>query len=296
MKGRIRSIKPGIVDDEITGALSDMAFRVFICMITFADDEGRLRANRSWLLSHIFWARDVPPRAFESSLVELEPLVEFYAVNGQSYARIRNWAKHQKVDRPYPSILPEPDTCSDDSTNVRRAFVSGEDRSGTGVGAGEEQDKDNLVPVSETNQTGLSALVMSDDVTEARKIDHRPDEVWDHYVATVKTYRPRRRPGNLKPKDRNTIKTLLAQGRTVDDLKRACSGLFKSLHHLGQNDRNTEYLEIEYALRKPDTFMALQDDAEPPRPKPPEPPPEGGYVDPAEIDRILAHIDQVFAS
>lgn len=100
----------------------------------------------------------------------------------------------------------------------------------------------------------------SEDVTKVRRTDRRPDEVWDHYVATVSKHRPRRRPGKLSPKDRRTITELLRLGRTVTDINRAIDGLFRSPFHLGQNDRDTEYLELGIALRNPERFAAIIDE------------------------------------
>lgn len=45
MAGRIRSMKPEILDDAIIAGLTDAAFRLFIAMIMVADDHGNLRAG-----------------------------------------------------------------------------------------------------------------------------------------------------------------------------------------------------------------------------------------------------------
>lgn len=116
----------------------------------------------------------------------------------------------------------------------------------------------------------------------AKAVTGPADEVWAHYVATVKRHRPRRRPGALSPKDRKHIGELLKSGFTAEDIKRAVSGLFRSPHHLGQNDRGTEYLELTYALRKPSTYIALDDEASPPVSTPP-PPEHDEFVDPSLI-------------
>lgn len=104
------------------------------------------------------------------------------------------------------------------------------------------------------------------------------DEVHEHYVATLKAIRPRRRPGKLSPKDRKRIHEHLRNGLTVEDLKRAIDGLMLSTHHLGVNDRNQEYLDLEYALRRPQQMAANVPDTPPPRP--PKPEPEGPMVPP----------------
>jgi hypothetical protein len=100
---------------------------------------------------------------------------------------------------------------------------------------------------------------------EKRNTPHSPppggegpaDQIHAHYVQTLKAIRPRRRPPRLSPKDRKRIEEHLRSGLTVDDLKRAVEGLMRSPHHLGENDRHTEYLELEYALRKPGQMAAL---------------------------------------
>lgn len=110
---RIRSLKPEILEDAVTAALSDVAFRTFVGFILLADDYGRLRAEPGWLLGQIFWSRD-PSRefreAFREALSELTRgrLVTFYELDGQRYAEIRNWAKHQKVDHPGKPRVPAP--------------------------------------------------------------------------------------------------------------------------------------------------------------------------------------------
>lgn len=110
-------------------------------------------------------------------------------------------------------------------------------------------------------------------------------EVWSHYVAVLRRHRPRRRPADMSAKDRATLDKLF-EHYSVEDMKSACSGLFQSPHHLGLNDRNTEYLEIKYALRNPDTMIALAD-AHAPSPSTPAPRPSEDLVDPAIIDAFL---------
>jgi hypothetical protein len=108
MSGRIRTIKPELLDDAVTAGLSDMAFRIFISTIVLADDYGRLRAEPGWLLAQIYWARGLRVEDFSEALKELEPLIQFFEVKGQRYAEIRNWSKHQKVSHPGKPRIPAP--------------------------------------------------------------------------------------------------------------------------------------------------------------------------------------------
>lgn len=108
MSGRIRTIKPELLEDAVSAGLSDMAFRIFIAAILLADDYGRLRYEPAWLQGQVYWARQVDPATFVAAVGELASLITGYVVNGQRYAEIRNWAKHQKVSHPGKPRIPPP--------------------------------------------------------------------------------------------------------------------------------------------------------------------------------------------
>lgn len=99
MSRRIRSIKPELLEDEKTAGLSDTAFRIFIGLITMADDFGTFRADARFVEKQVYWLA-VPELGVATALLELERvgLVMTYAVRGQKYGQFRNWAKHQRVD------------------------------------------------------------------------------------------------------------------------------------------------------------------------------------------------------
>lgn len=175
MAGRIRSIKPEMLEDVRTAELSDGAFRLFIGSLLLADDEGRLRADVRYLAGQIFWGtpegstctREQVASA-RRALVEASIMV-LYTVRGQEYALLRTFKKHQKIDRPSgpkcpgpdeadatppppqppETPTPEPTNGSDNGALVEpsssprsglapRASGSGEDREGIGSGAGGE--------------------------------------------------------------------------------------------------------------------------------------------------------------
>lgn len=116
MSGRIRTIKPELLDDAITAGLTDMAFRLFVSSIVLADDYGRLRAEPSWLMGQIYWARSIQTEDFLEAIKELGPLVRFYEIKGQRYAAIRNWEKHQKIShRSKPRVPAPPEDLANDS-------------------------------------------------------------------------------------------------------------------------------------------------------------------------------------
>jgi hypothetical protein len=100
MAGRIRSIKPEILDDEKSAGLSDAAWRLWVSSWLLADDHGGGRAEARRLNAEVFWAAPGAPRDVEALLVELEVagLIKRYTVRGQQYMLITNWKKHQRVD------------------------------------------------------------------------------------------------------------------------------------------------------------------------------------------------------
>ena len=96
---RIRTLKPQIVEDEKVAQLSDAAYRLFTSMIVLADDHGNVRADVRWLQSQIWWAKAEPPDVLKL-LRELFrwQLITVYAVRGGTYAFLKGWQKHQRID------------------------------------------------------------------------------------------------------------------------------------------------------------------------------------------------------
>jgi len=107
---RIRSLKPSIWTDEKFIALSMGARLLVIGMISHADDEGRLFASTAKLAGDIFPADDLKPAAIRTWRDEAHGIgfLVVYQVRGVEYAYFPNWAKHQRISKPQPSILPEP--------------------------------------------------------------------------------------------------------------------------------------------------------------------------------------------
>ncbi len=96
--GRARTIKPELLEDAITAGLSDTAFRLFIACIVSADDHGNFRGEVKRLEKDVYWSA-IPERSVAKALTELTPLVQFYVVRGQFYGHIKNWEKHQYIQR-----------------------------------------------------------------------------------------------------------------------------------------------------------------------------------------------------
>jgi len=134
VSGRIRSIKPEMLEDARIAELSDGAFRLFTGMILLADDSGRLRADTRYLMGQVFWgAPDGSTNTRDRVAMALRELIEanvvqFYTVRGQDYCLLRNFNKHQRIDKPSKPKCPGPDesssaTLDEPSTSPRRALA-----------------------------------------------------------------------------------------------------------------------------------------------------------------------------
>lgn len=107
MSGRIRSIKPELLDDEPTAGLSDAAWRLFVSLWVVADDHGNVRLGSKYVAATVWQdtSRDVD--SYITELVEKRFLVP-YAKGEQRYAFIRGWDKHQRVDNKGKGRVPSP--------------------------------------------------------------------------------------------------------------------------------------------------------------------------------------------
>lgn len=107
MSGRIRTIKPEVLDDELAASLSDEAWRMWVSLWVLADDFGNVRLGAKYLSANVWQDTSRDPTAGLTELVSKGFLAP-YAVNSQRYGAIRSWAKHQRVDNAGKSRVPGP--------------------------------------------------------------------------------------------------------------------------------------------------------------------------------------------
>lgn len=111
MAGRIRSIKPEILEDAKTATLDDHSWRLFVSMFLLADDHGGLHLlSTKQIDGAVFWGTECESASTRESLARLarERLVTLYDVRGAGFAKITNWERHQKVDHPGKPRVPQP--------------------------------------------------------------------------------------------------------------------------------------------------------------------------------------------
>ena len=107
---RIRSLKPEMWQDEKIGNVSRDARLLFTGLITLADDEGRFRALPSIIVGHVFPYDEDATRRLKLWLSELVDagLVVLYEAGGTRYGWLPQFTQHQRINRPTPSLLPDP--------------------------------------------------------------------------------------------------------------------------------------------------------------------------------------------
>lgn len=107
MSGRIRSVKPEWLEDELLVALSSDARVLSIALILLADDYGNGRGGELYLASRVFPGRQT--KVLRAALDELVGMryVALYEIEGQRYFSVRNWRKHQRVQNPGKPLVPE---------------------------------------------------------------------------------------------------------------------------------------------------------------------------------------------
>ncbi|MBV7531314.1 hypothetical protein [Chitinophaga sp. sic0106] len=100
---RIRTIKPDFWNDQKLGQEPEAVMLCVIGLLNFSDDYGVVKANPTWLKNQIFpYKATLRVEAFSvwlARLVELEVVILF-SYKEENFYYIRNFRKHQKVDRP----------------------------------------------------------------------------------------------------------------------------------------------------------------------------------------------------
>lgn len=127
--GRIRTLKPELLEDARVAMLSSNAFRLYVGCILLSDDYGNLRTDPAYLGGAIFWHQlgsgAVGYDHVRAAIAELLSVPEGhpsgllcgYRVRGQDYGHIVGWSKHQRVDHPGAPRVPGPNAAESRSND-----------------------------------------------------------------------------------------------------------------------------------------------------------------------------------
>jgi len=108
-------LDPGIWDSEQVQSLTPRQFKVFIYLISSADDDGRLKATWTLFPARIFPLGGVSSEDIRGDidLMHTMGLIEVYGDDRTQYIAHPNWTTYQKINRKTDSKLPAPDSLPD---------------------------------------------------------------------------------------------------------------------------------------------------------------------------------------
>jgi hypothetical protein len=138
---RIRTIKPDFWTDEKITECSMSARLLFIGIWNFADDNGNLQRSAKKVKMQVFPADSLDCEPLIQELMSHGMLIE-YSVNGEFFMHIKGFKKHQVINRPSKSGIPQP-PLNDESMNTHGVLIDGKE------GKGKEEDKDPPSPPSQ---------------------------------------------------------------------------------------------------------------------------------------------------
>lgn len=125
---RIRTIKPDFWTDEALTECSLSARLLFIGSFNFADDNGNLEASAKQLKMKVFPADSIDCTPLLNELIDHGLLIE-YSVNGVKYLNIKGFKKHQVINRPSKSNIPDINL-NDNSMSTHGALIDGREGKG----------------------------------------------------------------------------------------------------------------------------------------------------------------------
>lgn len=119
---RKRMIDPGIWSSEDFSKLTSFSKLVFIGLFSLADDEGRGKANPSYLKSMLFpYEEGIRSADIKKTLQEIASTMSviFYTHDEKEYYALKSWGRFQTINRPSPSDIPAP---TSDSVSTHRGL------------------------------------------------------------------------------------------------------------------------------------------------------------------------------
>lgn len=127
---RIRTVKPELWQDEDLAEVSESSLILAVGLLNHADDEGYFKAHPGLIKAAIFPIRD-PSLSIHGMLAELSEsgyLELFEGTDGKQYGVVRNFTKHQRINRPSPSKIARLRGLTEDSLRDHGRITPGRER------------------------------------------------------------------------------------------------------------------------------------------------------------------------
>ena len=177
---RIRTIKPDFWTDEKLTECSMSARLFFVGTWNFADDNGNLVRSAKKLKMQIFPADMLDCEPLIQELLEIGVIVE-YVVGADKYLHIKGFKKHQVINRPSKSSIPQPafieqfEGIDADSLMTHGELMDGREGKGR-----EEEGKGDSVP------NGTGGKPPSDQIEKPKTPEQMTkDELWAASVSLL---------------------------------------------------------------------------------------------------------------
>lgn len=246
---RIRTIKPEWLEDERLAACSSDARVLSIALIVMADDAGRGRCGV------VTAARVFPtdPSRYAAAVAELEGwYLDRYVVRAQTYYAIRNFDKHQIVDRRRFRVLtPDPSegetlTITSKSTDCVAPAPP--------VSAFDARDLDLDLDLKSPN--GLLSTSAKSTVPTALPVASVVRQIFDHWVTA------RGKDANrvkLTAGRKRKVEARLREGYTPEEIMAAIDNVQHSKFHNGDNEDGKVYDDLTLICRSGDKLEFFRD-------------------------------------
>jgi len=105
-------IDPGIWESEQVHELTSRQFKLYVFLISSADDEGRFKANPKMIASSCFpLDEDYTSKECAEDLESMGSigLIRLYSVGNRPYGLHPNWTEYQYIQKPKKSKIPLPE-------------------------------------------------------------------------------------------------------------------------------------------------------------------------------------------
>lgn len=218
-----RFIKDTIWTSPNLNQLSDLAERHFYRLLPLPDDHGCCEVTPDVLKGRCYPKKPKITKALiEKWTKELEEadIIRTWEVKGRLYAYFPTWTEHQRIRSLNKRRTPEPPTSVVSCRQLSHVDASSHNSTEKEVGRGKKEEGG--------VQRGE---------TEKRRIFEFWKKELNHPKAVLDAVRDK------------VISARLQEGYTIDRILAAVRGIKRSPHHMGQNDRNTKYDDIELICR-----------------------------------------------
>lgn len=245
---RIRTIKPEFHQNEKLATLPREVRLLAAALLNVADDNGYFRSHPALIAGALFPFDKDGYEFVARGLVDLQR-IDYVDLFQEGVGLIKHFELHQVINRPTKSRLKDkavtPIRPPDPSVNAHGVLTEGEKSltEGSGTGKWNREVEQEQGDVEQARPVEVSAVARPSK-KRAAAADARILEVFEHWKQVLD--HPKAKLGDERER---AVKARLAQGYTVDDLKRAVDGCAVTPHNMGQNDRGEVYDDLALICR-----------------------------------------------